>query len=128
MALDTSALLKKLSSTVNSSSLKWYLKRIGRMGLAEVFFRLIDIFNKFALSLSPKGPKREFAPIDFDWRRIQNSQFNVRKNPDAPINDLILIYGKEWTVCNQEGVNWEGLLSGFDSKSIRTFKVRYRNS
>jgi len=128
MALYNPALLKKLSSTLNSSSLKWYVKRIGRMGLAEVFFRLIDIFNKFALSLSPKGPKHEFAHIDFDWRCIQNSQFNVRKNHDAPIDESILIYGKEWTVCNQEGVNWEGLLSGFDSKSIRTFKVRYRNS
>jgi hypothetical protein len=98
------------------------------MSVAEVFFRLIDLFNKFILSISPKGPEYEFDCIDFDWTCIQNSQFNVSSGDGLPMNDSVLIYGKKWSLLNKEGLNWESYLSGFDTKSIRTFKVRYRDS
>jgi hypothetical protein len=128
MNVSISALIEKISSALSSVSLKWYMNRLKRMSKAEVFFRLIDIFVKFQLSLFPKGPKREFSYINFDWEYIQYCQFEVRSNNEIPINDSIVIYGKDWSPLNHEGINWESFLSGVNSKKIRTFKIRYRDS
>lgn len=46
---------KGFSSTLVSTSLRWYVNRIRRMGVGEVFFRLVDVVNKFHLRLAPGG-------------------------------------------------------------------------